>query len=617
MTGPAAAATIELGRAQEAAGQTDAAYRTYLQTGHVDDAARLLLAHGRTAEAADVLLSAVAKLPRPFDAVAVDRIRRATALLAQAGKAARCLQVLAWFGDESLMNTTAERLAEAGAFVEAGTTLARHGDATRALHWLLRVPRSDERYGPAAVEVVRALVRGAALTMAVDRFLAEFIRRGPADDDSADAFYALAALYARRALPENAMEVLQRLVDKRPGFKDADAQRTRLEHVVLGSTDALARVLDEDAAFAAASSRRAVAELVVAPATNWSGFESTNPAAPVGVEEPPTSTNTSESTKTPANKTRSQARKDAASSAPGNAVAAGDVVNSAGRDGASDNEQVTTLSFSPGSTVAKRYRIIDVVGRGGMSIVYKAEDLELRETLALKLFTQPTNEEAIERFKQEIKLARQLLHDNIIRVYDLGHALGARFLTMELLLGEDLHAKMTRGISLRDGCTVLAQACDGLDVAHAVGVVHRDIKPENLFVTNTNVVKVMDFGIAKQLRNQGLTLAGMVVGTPEYMAPEQAHGHMQVTPAADLYSIGIILYALATGQLPFRHPEFVPLLLMHVQQAPVPPRQINSGCPVEVETFILQLLSKNAADRPQSAAAVAEHLRSFQRRGIV
>ena len=267
MTGPAAAATIELGRAQEAAGQTDAAYRTYLQTGHVDDAARLLLAHGRTAEAADVLLSAVAKLPRPFDAVAVDRIRRATALLAKAGKAARCLQVLAWFGDESLMNTTAERLAEAGAFVEAGTTLARHGDATRALHWLLRVPRSDERYGPAAVEVVRALVRGAALTMAVDRFLAEFIRRGPADDDSADAFYALAALYARRALPENAMEVLQRLVDKRPGFKDADAQRTRLEHVVLGSTDALARVLDEDAAFAAASSRRAVAELVVAPAT--------------------------------------------------------------------------------------------------------------------------------------------------------------------------------------------------------------------------------------------------------------------------------------------------------------------------------------------------------------
>ena len=620
MTGPAAAATIELARSHEAAGRTDAAYRTYLQTGHVDDAARLLLVHGRTAEAADVLLSAVAKLPRPFDAVAVDRVRRATALLVQAGKAARCLQVLAWFGDESLMNATAERIAEAGAFVEAGTTLARHGDATRALHWLLRVPRSDERYGPAAVEVVRALVRGAALTMAVDRFLAEFIRRGPTDDESADAFYALAALYARRALPENAMEVLQRLVDKRPGFKDAEAQRSRLEHEVLGSTDALARVLNEDAAFAAQSSRRAVGELVVAPATSLTGLEPTVPAPPVGTDETLASKVSLDNTTTPnARKTtsRSQARMDAAFSIPTNAAGADDGGSRGGQDGGRDDEQVTTLSFAPGSTVAKRYRIVDVVGRGGMSIVYKAEDLELRETLALKLFTQPTNEEAIQRFKQEIKLARQLLHDNIIRVYDLGHALGARFLTMELLIGEDLHAKMTRGISLRDGCSMLAQACDGLDVAHKLGVVHRDIKPENLFVTNNNIVKVMDFGIAKQLRNQGLTLAGMVVGTPEYMAPEQAHGHMQVSPAADLYSIGIILYALATGQLPFRHPEFVPLLLMHVQQAPVPPRQLNNGCPVEVEAFILQLLSKNAADRPQSAAAVAEHLRSFQRRGIV
>jgi serine/threonine-protein kinase len=237
--------------------------------------------------------------------------------------------------------------------------------------------------------------------------------------------------------------------------------------------------------------------------------------------------------------------------------------------------------------------------------------------VALKLFTQPTNEEAIERFKQEIKLARQLIHDNIIRVYDLGTALGARFLTMELLVGEDLHAKMTRGISLREGCNLLAQACDGLDVAHRIGVVHRDIKPENLFVTKSGVVKVMDFGIAKQMRQPGLTMAGMVVGTPEYMAPEQAHGHMAVTPAADLYSIGIILYALATGQLPFRHDELVPLLLMHVGEAPRPPRQLNPGCPVEVEQLILELLSKQADQRPPSAAAVAARLRKLRTDGVI
>lgn len=598
--------TIELGRSLEAAGQTDVAYRTYLQGGHVDDAARLLLAHGRAAEAADVLLSAVAKLARPFDTIAVDRVKRAASLLEQAGKATRCLQVLAWFGDDALLNATAERLAEAGHVVDAGTTLARHGDPSRALAWLVRVPRTDERYGTAAVEAVRALVRGANLTMAVDRFLAEFIRRGPADEAGADAFYALAALYARRSLPENALEVLQRLVEKKPGYKDADAQRARLELQVLGSVDDLARVLDEDAAFAAASARRPPpSELVVAPAASLSGGSLD---APMGLG-PTTSNEFGSRTVTTIETPGSQSPANRAQASIAAAVTAATDDD--------DVEQATTLSFAPGTTVAKRYRIIDVVGRGGMSIVYKAEDLELRETLALKLFTQPTNEEAIERFKQEIKLARQLLHDNIIRVYDLGTALGARFLTMELLLGEDLHAKMTRGISLRDGCNLLAQACDGLDVAHKLGVVHRDIKPENLFVTDERVVKVMDFGIAKQMRQQGLTLAGMVVGTPEYMAPEQAHGHMQVTPAADLYSIGIILYALATGQLPFRHDELVPLLLMHVSQAPVPPRQLNSGCPVEVEALILQLLSKHADDRPPSAMAVAERLRGFQRAGIV
>jgi serine/threonine protein kinase len=237
--------------------------------------------------------------------------------------------------------------------------------------------------------------------------------------------------------------------------------------------------------------------------------------------------------------------------------------------------------------------------------------------VAFKLFTQPTNEEAIERFRQEIKLARQLIHDNIIRVYDLGTTLGARFLTMELLVGEDLHAKMSRGLSIREGCALLASACDGLEVAHRIGIVHRDIKPENLFVTSDGVMKVMDFGIAKQMRKQGLTIAGMVVGTPEYMAPEQAHGHMAVTPSADLYSIGVILYALATGQLPFRHTELLPLLLMHINEAPIPPRHLNPGCPGQVEQLILELLSKTAEQRPPSAAAVAARLRRLRSDGVI
>jgi eukaryotic-like serine/threonine-protein kinase len=588
--------TLDSCRALEAAGQVDAAYRGYLAEGHVDDAARLLVAHGKGAEAADLLLSSATRAPRPFDAVMSARITKAIGLLESQGQANRCLQALAWFGDQALLNDTAERIAAAGHAHDAGVTLARHGDPSRALPLLTKLPRDDDRYAGACIEVIRALVRGATLTMGVDRFLAGFIRRGPGDDATADAFYALAAVYAKHALPENALEVLERLCAQRPEYKDAAQKRRRLEEQVLGSTEELARVLDEDAAFEAAVKRP------VPPPT---------PSVPAPV--PLSVTGTVPSTTKPPSR-EGPATESAARAAADAAVAAATASVTAAAD---DELEATTLSFAPGTTVARRYTIVGVLGRGGMSIVYEARDLELHETVALKLFTQPTNEEAIERFKQEIKLARQLIHDNIIRVYDLGTALGARFLTMELLVGEDLHAKMTRGISLREGCNLLAQACDGLDVAHRIGVVHRDIKPENLFVTKSGIVKVMDFGIAKQMRQPGLTMAGMVVGTPEYMAPEQAHGHMAVTPAADLYSIGIILYALATGQLPFRHDELVPLLLMHVGEAPRPPRQLNPGCPVEVEQLILELLSKQAEQRPASAAAVAERLRKLRTDGVI
>jgi hypothetical protein len=587
--------TLESCRALEASGQVDAAYRGYLAEGHVDDAARLLVAHGKGAEAADLLLSSATRAPRPFDATASARITMAIGLLEAQGQAGRCLQALAWYGDQTLLNDTAERLAASGHAHDAGVTLARHGDPSRALPLLTKLPRDDERYAGACIEVIRALVRGAKLTMGVDRFLAGFIRRGPGDDATADAFYALAAVYAKHALPENALEVLERLCAKRPDYKDAARQRRRLEEQVLGSTEELARVLDEDAAFEAAVKRP------VPPPT---------PAVPAAVPATVTAVSAPMPAKPPSREGPAEAARVAADAAIAAATAAATTA-------ADDELEATTLSFAPGTMVARRYSIVGVLGRGGMSIVYEAKDLELHETVALKLFTQPTNEEAIERFKQEIKLARQLIHDNIIRVYDLGTALGARFLTMELLVGEDLHAKMTRGISLREGCNLLAQACDGLDVAHRIGVVHRDIKPENLFVTKSGVVKVMDFGIAKQMRQPGLTMAGMVVGTPEYMAPEQAHGHMAVTPAADLYSIGIILYALATGQLPFRHDELVPLLLMHVGEAPRPPRQLNPGCPVEVEQLILELLSKQADQRPPSAAAVAARLRKLRTDGVI
>ena len=558
-------ATLADCQAIERAGQLDAAYKAYLQNGFVDDAARMLMGHGRAADAADLLLSQVAKLPQPLDAAATARAVRAARLFEDSGKAARALEVLAWLRNPEELVATALRVAEKGLHHEAGVAVARYGDPKKAPPLLMKTQKGDPRYGAAVVEVIRALVRGAPLNMQIDRWFAEFIRRGPGSDEEADAFYALASLYVKQQLPENAVEVLAHLVEKKPTYKDAAAQKQKLEAQMLGSRDDLAKVLDEDAAFDTAAATK-----------------------------------------------EKEKQKRKSGETPGTMIP-----ESATVIVADETEAAATLSFAPGAVVSKRYKIVDVVGKGGMSIVYEAKDLELNETLALKLFTQPTNEEAIERFKQEIKLARQLIHENIIRVYDLGTALGARYLTMELLVGEDLHAKMTRGISLRDGCQLLAQACAGLDVAHRLGVVHRDIKPENLFVTNEGVVKVMDFGIAKSTKTQGLTMAGMVVGTPEYMAPEQAHGHMQVTPQADLYSIGIILYALCTGQLPFRHAELVPLLMLHVQQPPEPPRKKNPGCPVEVERLVLDLLQKRAEDRPKSAKEVEHRLRELRTRGII
>ncbi len=580
--------------ALEQQGQLDVAYKAYLQHGHVDDAARMLIGHGRASDAADLLLSQVAKLPQPLDATARQRAVRAARLFEDHGKPARALEVLAWLRDADELGQTAVRIAELGLHHEAGVAVARYGDPKKAPSLLMRTAKSDPRHAAACVELIRALVRGAPLSMQVDRWFADFIRKGPGSDEEADAFYALAALYVKQKLPENAAEVLGRLIEKKPTYKDAVAQKKKLEAAMLGSSDDLAKVLNEDAAFEAAEKAWDKAKR---PQTSDMALSA------IPIEGP------------------SLAAVAAVAVAAANAAAAAAI--------ADEPEAMQTLSFAPGVTVSKRYKIIDVVGKGGMSIVYKAHDIELNETVALKLFTQPTNEEAIERFKQEIKLARQLIHENIIRVYDLGTTLGARYLTMELLEGEDLHAKMTRGISLRDGCNLLAQACAGLEVAHQLGVVHRDIKPENLFVTSppsenaivhniaNAVVKVMDFGIAKSSKQQGLTLAGMVVGTPEYMAPEQAHGHMQVTHAADLYSIGIILYALATGQLPFRHAELVPLLMLHVQQPPEPPRKKNPGCPVEVERLVLELLAKRAEDRPKSAKEVEHRLRDLRARGVV
>ncbi|MBS2026052.1 MAG: serine/threonine protein kinase, partial [Deltaproteobacteria bacterium] len=219
---------------------------------------------------------------------------------------------------------------------------------------------------------------------------------------------------------------------------------------------------------------------------------------------------------------------------------------------------------------------------------------------------------AVQRFKQELKLSRQLAHPNIIRLYDIGLHEGHRYISMELLRGESLKTRLLKPIGFVEALKLLEQVCAGLQAAHDQGVVHRDVKPDNFFITEDGTVKVMDFGIAKQQAAPGVTVVGSIAGTPSYMSPEQISNFSAVGPATDLYALGIMAYEIFTGNVPFAHDELVPLLLLHVNSRVPPPREKNPGIPEELERVILRLLEKNPLHRQASARDVQNELKALR-----
>jgi len=266
------------------------------------------------------------------------------------------------------------------------------------------------------------------------------------------------------------------------------------------------------------------------------------------------------------------------------------------------------------SLVAGRYRIERQLGSGATSVVFDALDMELDEHVALKVFTQHADQELLARFKQELTLSRRIVHPNIVRVFDFGSDAGTKFMTMELLEGSDLRARMAAHPSFVTMIDWLLQACSGLQAAHDRGVVHRDIKPENFFITTSEILKIMDFGIAKRVAATGPTMSGSMAGTPGYMAPEQITGFSSVTSAADLYAMGVVAYELFAGRLPFVHENTYPILMMHVLDAPTPPREHNPQIPEELEALILELLAKKPADRLKSATELGRRLVTIRHR---
>jgi len=259
----------------------------------------------------------------------------------------------------------------------------------------------------------------------------------------------------------------------------------------------------------------------------------------------------------------------------------------------------------PAELLNERYRLEAELGRGGMGVVYRGHDLLLDRPVAVKVLThQAVSGQGQERLLREAKAAAQLNHPNIVSVFDAGQSAGMAYIVMELVEGRSLHA--VPPADLGAVLTITIQICAALDHAHARGIIHRDLKPENVLVTPAGTAKLMDFGLAHSIASR-MTTEGTLIGTVFYLPPEQALGQ-PLDGRADLYSLGVMLYELTAGHLPFTADDPMGVISQHLHAPPVPPSTYNPRVPTRLEALILALLGKRPEDRPGSAAEVGQEL---------
>ena len=272
--------------------------------------------------------------------------------------------------------------------------------------------------------------------------------------------------------------------------------------------------------------------------------------------------------------------------------------------------------LTTGSTFAGRYQIIEELGKGGMGRVYKALDKEINAKVALKLIKPEisADNKTVERFRNELRIARDLSHKNVCRMYDLNKAEGSYFITMEYVSGEDLKSfiRRSRQLAVGTAVTIAKQVCEGLSEAHKAGVVHRDLKPSNIMIDNEGNARIMDFGIARSLAAKGITGAGVMIGTPEYMSPEQAEVR-EVDRRSDVYSLGVILYEMVTGRVPFEGETPLGIAMKHKSEAPKDPKDLNAQIPESLSRVILTCLEKDKDKRYQSAGEVRSELENIEK----
>lgn len=283
----------------------------------------------------------------------------------------------------------------------------------------------------------------------------------------------------------------------------------------------------------------------------------------------------------------------------------------AGSSQAPDTERSETLRQAPrgeisaGEVLMGRFKVERELGHGGMGAVYLAMDQKVGEQVALKVIANhhADDPESNERFRREVSSARKITHSNVIRIHDLQEDNRLLFISMEYFPGITLAELLSRRgpLPLYEVRELLSQVCDALQAAHRAGVIHRDLKPGNVLVNETGEVRVIDFGLAKASYMMSMTATGLIMGTPEYMAPEQVRGKV-TDRRTDIYALGVMTYHMLSGRPPFTGDSPIAIGFQQCSEPPTPPRQLNPDLPERVEAAVLRCLSKDPADRFDSVA---------------
>jgi len=268
------------------------------------------------------------------------------------------------------------------------------------------------------------------------------------------------------------------------------------------------------------------------------------------------------------------------------------------------------------SSFARRYEIIEELGKGGMGKVYRVFDKKIKEEVALKLIKPEIalDKNTIERFSNELKFARKVRHENVCQMFDLNEEEGTHYITMEYVPGEDLKSFIKRAGTLGAGKAIFIakQVCEGLAQAHKLGVVHRDMKPQNIMIDRDGNARIMDFGIARSLEVKGITESGVMIGTPQYMSPEQVEG-IEADQRSDIYSLGIILYEMVTGMVPFEGSTPYSIAIKQKTEAPPNPKEFNAQIPRDLSRVILKCLEKKREKRYQKAEELLTELSNIEK----